>query len=97
MSGYCAPCRKVRPRKAPSRFKALDLAARFGPACHLCGEDADPELHWNEDWFPTVDHLMPIALGGEDVLSNVAVAHRWCNTVRGVRPIEEFRSLVGAA
>lgn len=40
-----------------------------GPACHLCGEKG----------ADTVDHLVPLAIGGFNVSSNWAPAHAHCN------------------
>jgi 5-methylcytosine-specific restriction endonuclease McrA len=64
--------------------------------CHLCGEPLDHDSHWNSDWHPTIDHVIPISLGGRDVRSNVAVAHRWCNSRRGNQTIDEFREQIAA-
>lgn len=55
---------------------------RDGGTCHLCGrQGAD-----------TADHLVPHAHGGSDQLDNLKAAHRWCNRVRGDRPIEVARA-----
>jgi hypothetical protein len=34
---------------------------------------------------PTIDHQIPLALGGPDIVSNAVAAHRTCNTSKGTR------------
>lgn len=36
------------------------------------------------DWYPSIDHIVPICEGGEDSWQNVKLAHRWCNMARYV-------------
>jgi hypothetical protein len=31
----------------------------------------------------TRDHVIPKSLGGRDTMSNIALAHRWCNKQKG--------------
>lgn len=65
--------------------RLVALAKReLPPVCHLCGKIIDMGLHYNDEWAWTLDHLTPLASGGapED-LSNVAPAHRKCNSIKG--------------
>lgn len=64
----------------------MDLLARDGPTCHLCSESVDPDLRSPHPRSGTVDHLVPIALGGSHSLDNVRLAHRSCNISRGTKP-----------
>lgn len=59
--------------------------------CHLCGEATEPDGDKWGDWFPSVDHVVPRSMGGTEEPENLRTAHRWCNSVRGVRPVEEFQ------
>lgn len=59
-------------------------------ACHLCGESTEPESGVYDDWYPTLDHVIPRSKGGDDSMENLKTCHRWCNLVRGVRPVEEM-------
>lgn len=64
------------------------VGKRDGWTCHLCGDpviDSAGTAHNPEG--ATVDHLTPIALGGSHTWSNVALAHRSCNVLRGARPL----------
>lgn len=71
------------------------VGERDGWTCHLCNKPVKREA--GTAYAPhgaTVDHLLPIAFGGEHVWSNVALAHRACNTSRGAGGVVQLR-LVG--
>lgn len=54
------------------------VIARDGYICGICGDLVCPtEL--------SVDHIIPIARGGTDDLTNLQVAHRVCNSRKGAR------------
>lgn len=44
--------------------------------CHLCGRPVDP-TNWH------ADHVVPVELGGDHTLANLAVAHPECNASKG--------------
>lgn len=44
---------------------------------------------------PTIDHVIPISLGGDDIRANVQLAHFRCNNVKGARGTAEQLALVG--
>jgi 5-methylcytosine-specific restriction endonuclease McrA len=46
--------------------------------CGICGLDVDPQ-HFD------IDHIIPLARGGEHSYRNVQVAHRRCNQRKGAR------------
>lgn len=65
------------------------LYERDNGICHLCGGLCD----WNDEpnhidsKYPSIDHLIPIANGGEHSWDNVKLAHWYCNTLRGDAPL----------
>lgn len=63
-------------------------------SCHLCGESVDPSALPSSDWYPSLDHVIPRSMGGPDDPENLKTAHRWCNTARGVKTVEEFTRAV---
>lgn len=68
------------------RLKALVFATETH--CHLCGQHVDQTLHHNHEMARTVDHLVPRSKGGDPYArSNARLAHRRCNTERGVGPV----------
>lgn len=58
------------------------LAAEQAP-CHLCGRDIDWEAPHLDPLSFTIDHVVPLAKGGQDIIENIRPAHRRCNLVKG--------------
>lgn len=52
--------------------------------CWLCEESIDPDLKFPDPQCATVDHVIPLSLGGDDTPSNVRSAHLSCNCSKGV-------------
>lgn len=59
--------------------RRLAVFESHGGKCHLCGEKIDGT---KERW--DLEHLIPLAIGGEDIESNVAPAHVSCHKVKTV-------------
>lgn len=59
-----------------------------GPACHICGYDVDL-LDTLGPSGPSLDHIQPLSRGGLHERTNAALAHRYCNSVKGSRPLSE--------
>jgi len=57
---------------------------RDGGRCHRCGKKV-PKKGWH------LDHLVPLARGGEHCYRNVAVAHAKCNISKGIKPSAKLR------
>ena len=51
------------------------------PICYLCKQPIKKQSEVSQD------HLMPKALGGETNTKNLAVAHKRCNSRRGITPL----------
>lgn len=77
------------------RYTLAEVALRDGGRCHLCGLRVNTSLDGMNVKGPTIDHLVPLSCGGDDVMSNVALAHRDCNTRRGVGGLAQLRLAVG--
>ena len=50
--------------------------------CHICREDANPQ-----DWH--LDHIVPLATGGEHSYANTAVSHPVCNLRKGATTADQ--------
>jgi hypothetical protein len=66
------------------------LLVEDGPACWLCDGDVDPTDKRRSGGgvavgrrYPSLDHVIPLARGGQHVRDNVRMAHMGCNTARG--------------
>lgn len=71
------------------------VAAWTDGDCHLCGLPVDVELYARSGTHgpetATVDHLRPQSRRGSDALANLRLAHGWCNSIRGTRPVKSVR------
>lgn len=56
--------------------------------CGLCGEPIDQSAKKPHPKSPSIDHVIPIILGGEHSLRNVQAAHLGCNVRKGGRLVE---------
>lgn len=77
-----AALRRARQRSAPvvERISRSVVWERDAGICHLCGEPADPN-----DWH--LEHIVPLARGGEHSYRNVAVSHPACNQKKGAKQL----------
>lgn len=80
----------LSPRNTTRRNKFRRIIARDQPPCHLCGGEIryDIQDHLHPQSF-TIDHIVPISLGGSDTLDNVAAACRRCNIARQAKPLTQ--------
>lgn len=53
--------------------------ARSKGACHICSRPIDYSLRWPDPMCFVVDHIVAIANGGSDHISNKAASHAACN------------------
>ena len=63
-------------RNTATRDRDRARIARDKPACHICGQAIDYTLPHLDPWSFVVDHVMPLAKGGADALSNKKAARR---------------------
>lgn len=90
---YCSkrcmrkPLRRARrAKRAGVGYKTLTfrtVAERDGWTCQLCGDPVDPGLTVPHPLAPTMDHMIPLARGGEHTGTNVQLAHFLCNSRKG--------------
>lgn len=93
-SSACAEAMAAHRRRKRLGHQRLDLThaqrmvlyVRDDWVCQLCDEAVDPALMVtspNDDWAPSLDHIVTRASGGSDAPENLRLAHRWCNSIRG--------------
>lgn len=56
-----------------------EVFARDNWTCHLCGGAIPHDAKWPDVLSGQVDHIVPLAKGGDHSWSNVAAAHFGCN------------------
>lgn len=75
-----------RNRELAQRFLAI-LMERHDGICGLCGLRVVPDAPRWSALQPSVDHIIPVSRGGTDALSNLRLAHLFCNISRSNKDI----------
>ena len=80
-------CDDCNPRLARSRVTYLrnDVFERDLWICQLCLDPIDSTLVYPDELSASLDHIVPLALGGPDTRANVQAAHLVCNKRKGYR------------
>lgn len=58
------------------------LFERDNGICQICGMDVHWVKHIDNNWDGTIDHIVPLSLGGEHSMDNCQLAHRVCNSIK---------------
>ena len=88
--------RRARMRNAYTELvDPLVIAKRDKYKCHICRKRVNMNLEHNDKYSPTMDHLIPISLGGDHSYANIQLAHRTCNSSKGNRAVNEQLLLFG--
>lgn len=57
--------------------------------CGICGQPVDREFKYPHPMSAVIDHIIPIDKGGHPSdLSNLQLAHRWCNRQKSDKLID---------
>jgi len=81
-------------RRGPARdgdrpYADREIFERDRWTCHLCGKRISKTAKRTGPDGATIDHLVPLSLGGSDEPANVAAAHRRCNNEKRARAVGE--------
>ena len=66
---------------------------RDGWICGICSEPIPLVAVVPHPLAATIDHIVPLALGGPHVYENVQAAHFLCNSLKGANPMEVARAV----
>ena len=66
-----------------------EVFERDGWVCGLCGEDVDRSLKWPDPMSVSLDHVIPVSMGGMHSMVNLQTAHLFCNVSKGNRVASE--------
>ncbi|MEU3613516.1 HNH endonuclease [Streptomyces sp. NPDC006872] len=64
-------------------FMPRQVYERDGWLCQLCRLPIDSTIAWPDPQSPSIDHVVPLAKGGEHSMTNVQAAHVGCNSRKG--------------
>lgn len=65
------------------RFDRLEVFERDGWVCGICDGPVDRELAYPDPMCASLDHVVPLARGGEHTRANTRCSHLVCNIRRG--------------
>lgn len=84
--------RRAMERGASSgqRVYRAKVFARDGFRCHICGKLLDMGQSGTHRMAPSIDHVVPVSLGGKHTMENVRAAHFGCNSRRGNRGVGQL-------
>jgi 5-methylcytosine-specific restriction endonuclease McrA len=75
-----------RARKRAVEYEKVDARVVFERdrwICHICKRPIDKRLSGISARGATLDHVIPLALGGPHTYANIKTAHRRCNERKG--------------
>lgn len=73
-------------------FDPHEILERDGWKCHICGIKTPKRLRGTLSHnAPELDHILPIAAGGEHTRQNTACACKRCNMAKGAKPLGQLR------
>lgn len=74
------------------RFDPFEVFERDRWRCHLCGVKTPKTLRGSyDDRAPELDHVVPLALGGQHTRANTACSCRRCNIAKGAKALGQMR------
>jgi len=71
------------------------VGERDGWRCGICAKRIDPELVWPAPKSQSLDHIVPLSLGGQHTYLNTRIAHLDCNVRRSNKPEADQMILFG--
>lgn len=57
--------------------------------CALCGMPIDKSLRFPDPMSVSIDHIIPVALGGKSTLDNLQATHLICNKAKGTKVLSK--------
>ena len=79
---------------ASEPYADAEIADRDGWTCQLCHKRIGRSYRYPHPRSLSIDHIVPISKGGDDVKSNVQAAHLRCNIAKHNRGVDQLR-LIG--
>jgi len=75
--------RRARKRNCEiEKFTKKEIFERDNWICQICGKPVDKNLKYPDPYVATLDHIVPLAKGGNHTRDNVQLAHFICNSYK---------------
>ncbi len=88
--------RRTRLKKVRiDRFNPIEIFERDKWKCGLCGKKVNKELKHPHPKSASLDHIIPLSVGGAHSRANVQLAHFDCNWKKGIQSKGEQLLLIG--
>ncbi|MER6098344.1 HNH endonuclease signature motif containing protein [Streptomyces sp. NPDC001728] len=71
------------------------LADRDGLKCHLCARKLSLVTKRPNPGYASIDHVIPLSVGGTNDLANLRLAHLVCNLRKRAKAMGEQLALIG--
>lgn len=85
----CYKCSSKRKYRNHSNKSLKELYEKDKGICYICGGKCDYEDYTYRDntfiagnYYPSIDHVIPLIKGGTDEWNNLKLAHRICNSLK---------------
>lgn len=75
---------RKRGNGARERFERSEIGDRDAWICGICEQPIDKTLRFPDQQSPSLDHVVPLALGGEHSRANSRITHWICNVRRNI-------------
>jgi len=86
---YVRHYKKLREKQLAEAFVEAvnydEIFERDGGICTVCGLPALKDKFEDNYWSGTIDHIIPLSVGGKHSMSNCQLAHRVCNSLKSNR------------
>lgn len=90
-------CYRCNRKKRKHSYKSLKkLYKRDKGICYICGNKCDYNDYTYKgntfiagNYYPSIEHIIPLIKGGTDEWSNIKLAHRICNSMKKDKVVEE--------
>jgi 5-methylcytosine-specific restriction endonuclease McrA len=80
---------------ATERYSLAEIAVRDKFTCGICRGRVDMDAKAPHPKSPSIDHVWPLARGGDDTRANVQLSHWLCNVAKSDQGGGEQLALVG--
>lgn len=90
---FCDKCARSKKTydKRHSNKSLQQLYKRDKGICYICGNKCDYEDYTYKgntfiagNYYPSIDHIIPLCKGGTDEWHNLKLAHRICNSIKSI-------------